>query len=75
MLSRSQESIIKYIKIINSLEELGKATGTEPQAVGLTVANLTRKGYITSERARNLLKGTNLIKLLDTPYRVERVGK
>lgn len=73
MISRTQENIIKYSKIINSTEEIGKQTSLTTPQVELAIFNLSRKGYITSERTKALLKDSKLLKSISIPFGAKRV--
>lgn len=75
MISRTQENIVKYSKIINSTEEIARQTKLTTPQVEIAIFNLSRKGYITPERTKALLKDSKLLKNLNTPFGAKRVVK
>ena len=75
MITRTQENIVKYSKIINSTQEIAKQTKLTTPRVEIAIFNLSRKGYITPERTKVLLQGSKLLNKINIPFGAKRVVK
>lgn len=67
MLSRYQENILKYANITNDTKQIAKLTKETELKVQSTILTLARKNYLSKDKAKALLKDTQMLKLIDTP--------
>ena len=75
IITRTQENILRYSKMINSTEEIAKQTKLTTPQVEMAIFNLSRKGYITPERTKVLLQGSKLLNKINISFGAKRVVK
>lgn len=68
-MNRYQENILKYANVIKDTKEIAKITKESEMKVQSTIVTLARKGYLNKDKAKELLKGTQMIKFIDIPIK------
>lgn len=67
MKERQEKEIIKYLNIMNNTKDIAKQVKLEELKVQSVILTLARKGKINKDKAKQVLKDTQMIKFIDTP--------
>lgn len=65
IINKTQENILKYVKVLNNIKDIAIATKQTEMKVQTTIVTLYKKNKISKEKASQLLKDTNSIKFID----------
>ncbi len=67
MKERQEKEIIKYLNIMNNTKDIAKQVKLEELKVQSVILTLARKGKINKDKAKQVLKDTQMIKFIDIP--------